>query len=69
MMPIWFLLSLGSIAPFLEQNTIGTLQWAFGDSPAIEPTIPWRLFYGLVSILIVTCAARSSMRSSTGRIT
>lgn len=53
MMPIWFTLSLGSIAPFLEQNTIGLLQSVFGASPAIEATVPWRLFYGLVSILVV----------------
>jgi sterol desaturase/sphingolipid hydroxylase (fatty acid hydroxylase superfamily) len=53
MMPVWFLLSLGAIAPFLEQNTIGLLQSAFGASPAVEPTALWRLIYGLVSILIV----------------
>lgn len=53
MMPIWFALSLGTIAPFFEQNTIGALQRTFGASPGVDPTIPWRLFYGLVSILIV----------------
>jgi len=53
MMPVWFLLSLGAIAPFLERNTIAGLERAFGTSPAVEPTIMWRLFYGLVSILIV----------------
>jgi sterol desaturase/sphingolipid hydroxylase (fatty acid hydroxylase superfamily) len=52
MFPIWFALSLGTVAPFLESNTIGFFQWAFGESPAIDPTIPWRLFYGLVTILI-----------------
>jgi sterol desaturase/sphingolipid hydroxylase (fatty acid hydroxylase superfamily) len=53
MMPVWFLLSLGAIAPFLERNTIAGMEAAFGASPAVEPTIMWRLLYGLVSILIV----------------
>ncbi|MED5420410.1 MAG: sterol desaturase family protein, partial [Pseudomonadota bacterium] len=53
MMPVWFLLSLGAIAPFLERNTIAGLEAAFGASPDITPTVMWRLFYGLVSILIV----------------
>ena len=53
MFPIWFALSLGTVAPFLERNTIAGFEAAFGASPAIEPTIAWRLLYGLVSILIV----------------
>lgn len=53
MFPIWFALSLGAVAPFLERNTIAGIEFMFGASPAIEPTIAWRLFYGLVSILIV----------------
>jgi sterol desaturase/sphingolipid hydroxylase (fatty acid hydroxylase superfamily) len=52
MFPIWFALSLGTVAPFLERNTIAGFEAAFGASPAIEPTIAWRLFYGLVTILI-----------------
>ena len=53
MMPVWFLLSLGAIAPFLERNAIAGLEAAFGASPDITPTVMWRLFYGLASILIV----------------
>ena len=53
MFPIWFALSLGAVGPFLERNTIAGFEAAFGASPAIEPTILWRLFYGLVSVLIV----------------
>ena len=53
MMPVWFLLSLGALAPFLERNTIAGLEAALGASPDITPTVMWRLFYGLVSILIV----------------
>lgn len=52
MMPIWALLFLGSIAPFVEQATIGTMQSLFGESPAVTPTVFWRLIYGLVTILI-----------------
>lgn len=52
MMPIWFALFLGSVAPFIEANMIAGLQLAFGASPAVEPTVPWRLVYGLVTILI-----------------
>ncbi|MDG2376292.1 MAG: sterol desaturase family protein [Woeseiaceae bacterium] len=53
MFPIWFALSLGAVAPFLERNTIAGFEAMFGASPAIEPTVAWRLFYGLVSILMV----------------
>lgn len=53
MFPIWFLLSMGAVAPFFERNTIAGFEIMFGASPAVEPTIMWRLFYGLVSILIV----------------
>ena len=52
MMPIWVVLFLGSIGPFVESNTIGAMQWAFGASPALDPTVGWRLVYGLVTILI-----------------
>ena len=53
MFPIWFALSLGAVAPFLERNIIAGFEAMFGASPAIEPTIAWRLLYGLVAILIV----------------
>ncbi len=53
MMPIWFILFLGSVAPFIETKTITLMHLFFGVSPSIEPTIFWRLIYGLVSILIV----------------
>ena len=53
MFPIWFALSLGAVAPFLERNIIAGFEAMFGASPAIEPTVAWRLFYGLIAILIV----------------
>jgi sterol desaturase/sphingolipid hydroxylase (fatty acid hydroxylase superfamily) len=52
MFPIWFALSVGTVAPFFERNTIAAIEAAFGASPSIEPTIAWRLLYGLVTILI-----------------
>ena len=52
MMPIWFVLFLGSVAPFVEQATIGALESTFGASPELAPTVGWRLVYGLVTILI-----------------
>lgn len=52
MMPIWVLLFLGSVAPFIEKTTIGALQSAFGASPEVTPTVAWRLVYGLVTVLI-----------------
>lgn len=52
MMPIWVLLFLGSVAPFIERTTITSLQSLFGASPAVTPSVAWRLTYGLVTILI-----------------
>ena len=52
-MPIWVLLFLGSIAPFVERHTIAGMVAMFGASPQLEPTVAWRLVYGLVTILIV----------------
>lgn len=52
MMPIWVVAFLGAVAPYVEQNTIATMQYLFGASPALEPTVAWRLVYGLVTILV-----------------
>lgn len=52
MMPIWFILFLGSVAPFVESNTIALMQAAFGASPDVTPNLAWQLVYGLVTILI-----------------
>lgn len=52
MMPIWVLLFLGSVAPFIERHTIAGMVNLFGASPAVEPTVAWQLLYGLVIILI-----------------
>lgn len=52
LMPVWIVLFLGGLAPFVEQNTIGAMQWVFGASPQLQPTTGWKLFYGAVSLLI-----------------
>jgi sterol desaturase/sphingolipid hydroxylase (fatty acid hydroxylase superfamily) len=52
MMPVWFVLFLGSVAPFVERSTIGALESTFGASPDVVATVGWRLLYGLVTILI-----------------
>jgi sterol desaturase/sphingolipid hydroxylase (fatty acid hydroxylase superfamily) len=52
LMPVWVIAFLGSVAPFLEKNTIDLMQWLFGESPAIQPTIIWKLAYGAVTLLI-----------------
>ena len=52
LMPVWVVAFLGSVAPFVEQTTIGALQSAFGGSPALTPNLAWSLAYGLVTLLI-----------------
>ncbi|MGI9219414.1 MAG: sterol desaturase family protein [Woeseiaceae bacterium] len=52
MMPVWVALFLGSVAPFVEQNTISAMTGLFGASPEKEATVVWQLIYGLVTVLI-----------------
>lgn len=52
MMPVWVILFLGSVAPFVERNTISAVHALFGASPELSATIPWRLAYGAVTVLI-----------------
>jgi sterol desaturase/sphingolipid hydroxylase (fatty acid hydroxylase superfamily) len=52
MMPVWVVLFLGSVAPFVERNTISAVHSMFGASPELTPSIPWRLAYGAVTVLI-----------------
>ncbi len=53
MMPVWILLFLGAMAPFVERSTISALEWAFGPSPALTVTTAWKVLYGLVTFLLV----------------
>jgi len=52
LMPVWVVVFLGSVAPFVEQSTIGALQSTFGASPELAPTVSWRIVYGAVTLLI-----------------
>jgi len=52
MMPIWFVLFLGGLAPAVEQGTITMLVTVFGESPQWQPGVWSRLGYGLLSLLI-----------------
>lgn len=52
MMPVWVLLFLGAVAPFVEEATIAAMTNGIGPSPNKDPTLAWRLVYGLVTILI-----------------
>jgi sterol desaturase/sphingolipid hydroxylase (fatty acid hydroxylase superfamily) len=49
--PVWALLLLGSLGPFIEKSVIGALTAAFGEGPAIEPNLAWTLFYSFVLLI------------------
>jgi sterol desaturase/sphingolipid hydroxylase (fatty acid hydroxylase superfamily) len=52
-MPIWGIAFLTALAPVTERSTIGAMQWIFGSSPGLAPTIGWKLLYGAVTLLLV----------------
>jgi sterol desaturase/sphingolipid hydroxylase (fatty acid hydroxylase superfamily) len=49
--PVWTLLLLGSLGPFVEKSVIGAMTAAFGDGPAIQPNLAWTLLYSFVLLL------------------
>ena len=49
--PVWALLLLGSLGPFIEKSVIGAMTAAFGEGPAIEPNLAWTLFYSFALLL------------------
>lgn len=49
--PLWVIAFLGALAPFIEGNTIGAMQWGFGASPGVVPTLGWQLGYGLAMLI------------------
>lgn len=53
LMPVWTVLFLGALAPFVERTTIRGLEAGLGPSPAIVVTPAWQLLYGLVTLLVV----------------
>ena len=52
LMPVWFALGIGLIAPFVERVTILAAQGLFGPSPAFAITLGWKLLYGLATLLV-----------------
>ncbi len=49
--PVWALLLLGSLGPFVEKTVIGALTAGFGAGPAVEPHLAWMLLYSLALLL------------------
>ena len=49
--PFWAVGLLATVGPATESAVIGTLQWAFGESPALQSNYAWMLLYSLVTLL------------------
>jgi sterol desaturase/sphingolipid hydroxylase (fatty acid hydroxylase superfamily) len=49
--PLWAVSLFAAVAPFTEQSVIGSLQWLFGATPALQINYAWMLLYSLVSLL------------------
>lgn len=49
--PVWALLLLGSLGPFIEKSVIGTMTAGLGAGPAIEPNLAWMLLYSFALML------------------
>jgi sterol desaturase/sphingolipid hydroxylase (fatty acid hydroxylase superfamily) len=49
--PLWALLLLGSLGPFVEKSVIGAMTAGFGSGPALEPGLAWMLLYSLLLLL------------------
>jgi sterol desaturase/sphingolipid hydroxylase (fatty acid hydroxylase superfamily) len=51
MHPLWAVGLLATVGPATEQSVINTLQWVFGESPALQSNYAWMLLYSLVILL------------------
>lgn len=49
--PVWALLLLGSLGPFIEGSVISGMTAGFGAGPAIEPNLAWMLLYSFMLML------------------
>ncbi len=49
--PFWAVALLATVGPATEQSVISALQWAFGDTPALQVNYGWMLLYSLVMLL------------------
>jgi sterol desaturase/sphingolipid hydroxylase (fatty acid hydroxylase superfamily) len=52
LMPIWTLLFLGALAPFVESNVIALLQVLLGQGQLLEQNNIWLALYGFLSFMM-----------------
>ena len=51
MRPLWAVSLFATVGPFTEQYVIGSMQWLFGETPALQINYAWMLLYSLVTLL------------------
>lgn len=49
--PLWAVGLLATVSPAVEQTMIASLQWTFGETPALQSNLAWMLLYSLVILL------------------
>ncbi len=49
--PLWAVALLATVGPQTEQSIIASLQWLFGDTPALQSNYAWMLLYSLTTLL------------------
>lgn len=52
LIPVWIVLGLGVIAPFVERHTMMLAGRLFGPGHVFPVTLGWRLAYGLLTLLV-----------------
>ena len=50
--PFWAVGLLATVGPATEQSVIASLQWTFGETPALQPNYGWMLLYSLLTLLV-----------------
>lgn len=53
LVPVWLILFLGLLGPFVERHVIAGMGLAFGPSPALTMNVAWQVTYGLATLLAV----------------
>ena len=49
--PLWAVSLFATVAPFTEQSVIRSLQFIFGETPALQSNYAWMVLYAAVSLL------------------
>ncbi|HJO11389.1 MAG: sterol desaturase family protein [Gammaproteobacteria bacterium] len=49
--PLWAVALFATVGPMTEQTVIGSLEFLFGETPALASNFGWMLLYALVSLL------------------